>query len=64
MVEAWGSLRERWLTHDPEALGAVVEALWRPSQREGHRRPSFARDQLDWLRRRNIAPRLREVVLR
>jgi type I restriction enzyme M protein len=63
VAEAWEALRERWLARDPKALAAVVDALWRPSQRDGYRRPSTGKDKLAWLRKRNNAGRLREVVL-
>jgi hypothetical protein len=56
-------LEERWLARDPEALGAVVKDLWRPSSRDGYRLPSSPEDQLDWLAGRNSTSRLLEVLL-
>ena len=62
VLDGWDVLRERWLAHDREALGAVVQRLWQPS-RDGYRRPATVGDELEWLRQRRNTRRLREVVL-
>jgi hypothetical protein len=62
VAEGWVSLRERWLAHDAEPLGAVVGDLWQRS-RDGYRLPSTTKQRLEWLRERNNTPRLREIVL-
>ena len=61
--DAWDSIRERWLAREPEVLDAVVRDLWRPNSRDGYLLPSTAKRQLEWLRKRNNAPRLRQIVL-
>ncbi len=63
VADTLASLRERWLAHDPEVLGAVVGDLWQRS-RDGYRLPSTAKERLEWLRGRNNTSRLREFVLR
>ena len=63
VMDAWESLRRRWLARDPDCLAEVVRGLW-VSARDGYRRPSSSKDQLEWLGRRNNAFRLREVVVR
>jgi hypothetical protein len=53
VLDAWDSLREHWLAHDPAPLAAVVTDLWQPGQGNSYLRPSTAGQQIEWLRRRN-----------
>lgn len=60
--EAWPALQERWLAKDGPSRRAVVDALWTSGLREGEL-PARTADEMSFLRRRNNAKRLRDVVL-
>lgn len=60
--EAWPDLRDRWLGSDTEARKFVVEELWNLGLGEGDR-PTNKATEMEFLRSRNNAKRLREVVL-
>lgn len=61
--DAWDVLRDHWLARDPVALRAVVDGLWQPGPRNGYLSPVTQKARLEWVRKRNNSPRLREVVL-
>jgi hypothetical protein len=61
--EARAVLQDRWLARDRSALSAVVDALWKPGGKNGHRRLFEPEEQLAWLEVRNTTTRLCEVLL-
>jgi type I restriction enzyme M protein len=60
--DAWPALRDRWLAKDPVSRSEVVDALWSLGLGEGEP-PAHKAAQMSFLRGRNNARRLREVVL-
>jgi type I restriction enzyme M protein len=60
--DAWPALRDRWLAKDPASRSEVVDALWSLGLGEGEP-PAHKAEQISFLRGRNNARRLREVVL-
>jgi HsdM N-terminal domain len=60
--DAWLALRDRWLAKDPLSRSEVVDALWSLGLGEGEP-PAHRAEQMSFLRGRNNARRLREVVL-
>jgi hypothetical protein len=60
--DAWPALRDRWLAKDPLSRSEVVDALWSLGLGEGEP-PAHKAEQMSFLRGRNNARRLREVVL-
>jgi type I restriction enzyme M protein len=60
--DAWPALLERWLAKDPLSRRAVVDVLWASGLREGEP-PAHAAEEVSYLRRRNNAKGLRDIVL-
>jgi type I restriction enzyme M protein len=60
--DAWPALVDRWLAKDRVSRRAVVDALWASGLREGEP-PARAAEEMSYLRRRNNAKRLRDIVL-
>jgi type I restriction enzyme M protein len=60
--DAWPALLDRWLAKDRLSRQAIVDALWALGLREGEP-PANAAEEMSFLRRRNNAKRLRDIVL-
>jgi type I restriction enzyme M protein len=60
--EAWPALRDRWLAKDGPSRRRVVDDLWALGLGDGDQ-PLNAAEQMSFLRGRNNARRLRDVVL-